>query len=85
MYLCPLGTEEPIFTQLGRGFGSSAEHLHIAVGPGHHVARHVVGTIGYAEHVLGPQHTVPDVEVAQLAHKGLSGVEAAAHNVLLRP
>lgn len=82
---CPLGTEEPIFTQLGRGFGGSAKYLHVVVGPGHHIARHVVGAVGYAEHILGPQHTVPDVKVAQLTNEGLRGIEAAAHDVLLRP
>ena len=83
--VCPLGAEKPVLALLSRRFGGSAEHLHVVVGPGHHVARHVVGAVGHAEHVLRPQDAIPDVKVAQLTHEGLGGIEAASHDVLLRP
>lgn len=78
----PLGIKRSVLADLQGRFAGAAEHFHVAVHPGNHVAGHVRRAVGQAHDVDGPQNSVPHVELAQLAHEGLSGVEAAADYVL---
>lgn len=73
-----------IFTNLQSCFACTTEHFYIRIDPRDHVAGHVSGAVGQAHDVHGPQHSVPHVELAQLAHKGLGGIEAASNDVLHR-
>ena len=84
--LAPLGLRQPVLTQLqGDLGGSTPKHLHIGVQPGHHVPRGVGGAVGHVLDLHRLQDTVPDVDLAQLPHKGLRGVEASTYYILLRP
>ncbi|TNN69286.1 hypothetical protein EYF80_020437 [Liparis tanakae] len=78
----PLRIKSPIFTDLQSSFTRTAEHFHVSVNPRNHVARHVGRAVGQTHDVHGPQNAVPHVELAQLAHKGLRGVETASDDVL---
>lgn len=80
----PLGIESAILADLQGGFAGAAEHFHVGVYPGNHIARHVRWAVGQSHDVDGPQHAVPHVELAQFAHEGLSGVKAASDDVLQR-
>lgn len=81
-----LSVGETLLTHLQRPLERSPpEHFHVAGQPREHVPGHVGAAVGHGLDLHRLQNTVPDVHLTQLAHKGLSSIEAPAHHVLQGP
>lgn len=62
--------------------GCAAVNIYIVVGPGGDVPECRGAAFGQGSHFCGFQHPVPQVELGELPHQGLGGVEPTTQGVL---
>lgn len=79
-----LQVKETFLTGLHGPLRSPSKHIDVVVHPGYDVAGHVRGAVGNVDNFLCTEDAVPYVELAELPHECLRGIESAPNGVLGR-
>lgn len=62
--------------------GSTPIDIYVVVGPGGNVAERRGAALSQGRHFCWLQHTIPQVELGQLTHQSLRGIESPAQRIL---